>query len=605
MREYEKELLKQSDPYEYYLKYVLKNEKGEHENVPFICSENETHRIYDAGDYVIYENKSGHSSDYERNRLCFAARKCDADLMYTDIDHIDGNGKRHTPFFKSCFGPETFECFDYISDFFAIRKSLASVPVQDMGRIIRLPEVLFHFDAEIDATGNNQGIYEKYMQGVISPDYFGNGSILVNKVTIIIPSKDNPELLSNCLKGIKNAKDKVKFSRVETIVVDNGSSEENKEIITKLINGYTDVLYIYEPMEFNFSRMCNIGAEKASGDYLLFLNDDIEITDDEFILKLLYYAMKDEAGAVSCKLLYPGDEKRIQHAGITDLMYAGPSHKLSTFPDDKVYYFGRNTGVHNCLAVTGACLMVNKEKYFKVGGFRDKMKVGYNDVDMCISLYENGYRNIVNLDLSLIHHESVTRGHDSQNIDKLKRLSKEREMLYDAHPFLRFDGDPYYNVNLAGDFLDYRVNVIPAFENRLLISEKLSDDESKKLFGKNAKKKNNKNAFMSIDSVTREYDLNGEKECYVINGWALMNKKDNAFNEAYLCIKDDAERVSAYSVFSKLRTDIKDVFPEAVNTELSGFTVKIPVADVAELDSSMLYTAIVNKKNGRRYYAGY
>ena len=125
------------------------------------------------------------------------------------------------------------------------------------------------------------------------------------------------------------------------------------------------------------------------------------------------------------KLIFPSDWEKIQHVGVVDIN-KGPTHKLATFDDREIHYFGRNRYAWDVLAVTGACLMVDREKYFNVGGFHDKMKVGYNDVDLCVKLYENGYYNIVDCGVTLIHHESVARGYDSDSIFKIRRLRQER-----------------------------------------------------------------------------------------------------------------------------------------------------------------------------------
>ena len=351
--------------------------------------------------------------------------------------------------------------------------------------------------------------------------------------------------------------------------------------------------------------MCNKGADESSGDYFLFLNDDIEITDELFLLKLVYFAKMDHVGACGVKLLYPGDERRIQHIGITSLKLAGPTHKLSTFRDSETLYFGRNRGIHNCLAVTGACLMVSREKYFKTGGFHDKMKVGYNDVDLCVSLYEQGFLNVVNNECILIHHESVTRGHDAASFEKSDRLDKERNILYERHPWLLSDIDPYYNVNLAEDFLEYRVNVIPDFEKRDYESKqdwKAAKFAARKDKGSDKEIKD-KPLFYNLEKVSIE------REYVSLSGWALINKKDNYLFDTYLGVRAADDSWHVFNTAKVFREDLAKVFKEARFTGLSGFFARIPkqFISIAGLNDDKQRFALIlkNKQTGKRYYAGF
>ena len=143
-------------------------------------------------------------------------------------------------------------------------------------------------------------------------------------VSIVIPSKDHPETLERCLRSLREETE-LETIQMEVIVVDNGSNTANRLRLEKMAKLY-DVHYIYQPMEFNFSRMCNLGAEKARGNFVLLLNDDIEIMQSNWLEELVKHARMPYAGAVGAKLLYPGTTK-IQHAGITNIRL-GPTHKL-------------------------------------------------------------------------------------------------------------------------------------------------------------------------------------------------------------------------------------------------------------------------------------
>ena len=615
--QYEKELLKQSDPYGYYIKYVEQKIKGE-ENAPFICiEENDEYRVYDSENYFIYESKKGTSSQLEKQKLIDEAEKLNADLIYTDSDCITGEGARFAPFFKPDWSPDYYDCFDYITEYYAIKKELNNTDIKKISRVIHIANILFHrfFDK------NEDELYQSVLDRSKTPDYFSNISITDDTVSVVIPSKDNPEMLLRCIEGVIESKIKSSINIKNTVIIDNGSTEENQCIIRDFIdkNPEANINYLYEPSEFNYSNMCNTGAKECTGKYLLFLNDDIEPIDKLFISKLLHYAKLSHVGAVGAKLIYP-DGESIQHIGITDLKYCGPSHKLSTFSDNKIHYYGKNKININSLAVTGACLMVSAEKYFLTGGFHGKMKVGYNDVDLCISLYEKGFFNVVVNDTVLIHHESVSRGKDI-SYAKLDRLNKERELLYERHPQIREYGDPFYNCNFAGDFLDYRINVIPDWENREYLSKQKPELES------NARKLRDKygdsstrNTFCNIEGVKTERKLADADISIVISGWGLLNGMDNSLYDMYLCMYSiDLDKVLVFETARVLRKDLSEVFPDAKNSCLSGFIAKISLdeLDIKEIskeqdgielkiEKEYEYGILLKHKYfGTKHYAGF
>ena len=156
--------------------------------------------------------------------------------------------------------------------------------------------------------------------------------------------------------------------------------------------------------------------------------------------------MISHVGAVGVKLLYPNTNK-IQHVGIINLD-AGPSHILLNKRDDKMYYFGRNIYTYNYLAVTGACMLIRREIFNKIGQFDESLSIAYNDVDLCIRLYKSGFYNVVRNDVKVLHHESLSRGSDLLDKTKLKRLENERDYLYIKHPEFK-NYDPFYNINFS------------------------------------------------------------------------------------------------------------------------------------------------------------
>ena len=217
----------------------------------------------------------------------------EVDVIYADEDVIDAEGKRSYPWFKPDWSPDTFRSFKYFGHIVAYRATCIRKMVRDeqwnpakcdptefairvsAGTPLHLPQVLFHnrYDDLQGAEDVYQKVWKEGTNSYENPSYPIERNGHVAKVSVIIPSKDQPGLLEQCLKGLRENTDYPDF---EIIVVDNGSSEENRTAIEKMRDTY-DFSYLYEKEEFNFSRMCNRGAAAAKGDLLLFLNDDIEV----------------------------------------------------------------------------------------------------------------------------------------------------------------------------------------------------------------------------------------------------------------------------------------------------------------------------------------
>ncbi len=343
----------------------------------------------------------------------------DYDIIYSDEDRLL-DGKRTDPFFKPGWSPHTLGSFDYIG-FALIRRSLINkfdgcyallreLAQRDI-KVSHIERVLVHrLNAEREIRS--------------APVYAGNAS-----VSIIIPSKDNIACLERCIKSIR---EKSSYKNYEITVVDNGSAEDAR----RRSEGLADK-YIYEKRDFNFAYMCNRGAESAEGDFLLFLNDDTEVISENWLEAMLAYASDPLAGAVGCKLLYP-DSDRIQHCGIINIAN-GPVHCFIGQKDEELYHDFNNIAC-NFSAVTGACLMIDRNKF---EGFDTELPVAYNDVELCFALREKGLHNVSVNSVKLRHYESASRGDDRRNAEKLVRLYKDRQYLYEKHRRFYFRDDLY------------------------------------------------------------------------------------------------------------------------------------------------------------------
>ena len=414
------------------------------------------------------------------------------DYIYSDEDKISEKGYRYMPFFKPDWSPDTLMSMMYTCHLSVYRKNqLIAIGglrsefdgAQDYDLVLRFTEqtdrighiakILYHWRESKTSTALNidskpyifaamkkakeEAIRRRGQNAVVQYDNQAYQYTVVYQApddavaSIIIPSKDHYSMWKNCIESIRRY---TQPCRYEIITVDNGSNEEQKKLYEELCYKY-NIRYIYDPDKFNFSAMCNKGAKQATGEFLLFLNDDIEVISEQWIEKLMGHAALEHIGAVGAKLLYP-NSNIIQHTGVVNLNL-GPSHCLTMKADSSSYYFGRNKLNYNYIAVTGACLMVKKDIFVEAKGFDELFPIGYNDVELCFRLLQAGRYNVIRNDVVLYHHESISRGNDLEDKEKLQRLGRELEHLYDLHPQFR-GHDPFYNVNLTQKSNDYSIN---------------------------------------------------------------------------------------------------------------------------------------------------
>lgn len=551
------------------------------------------------GEYVIFLDENDLLEPYALYEIVKkAGRK--SDVIYCDEDLISKDFIRSDHFFKPDWSPDTFMSFMYTGSCVAIRKSLLeqveilkgktfpailydallkvtekTTKIAHVDRILnhRKEESGFLFQKENEEIREikEAAIKRRDLQGEIrieqvTKHYY---PVYENKntppVSIIIPSKDNYEILNNCITTMKEL---TSYPNYEVFIIDNGSNKENREKIEKLAETY-ELIYHYEPMDFNFSKMCNIGASIANGEYLLFLNDDIEILQKDWIEILVGHGSLPYTGAVGAKLLY-WNTNIIQHIGVTNLKI-GPAHKLGLFEDNKDYYFGRNYLSYNYSAVTGACLLISKAKFHEVKGFNEKMKIRYNDVELGFKLCEKGYYNVVRNDVVLYHRESVSRGDDTLSKEKMKELVKERTYLYRKHRKMK-NHDPFYNKNLVYNKTVFEPDYIYKFENRNWSSK--------------CKKLKDQMVLNTTDDEIRIHfdEINTDEEKIYLEGWSYIKHLNNRDYERCIILEEEnsTNPPIQISTMFRYREDVLKSFPEEQNIGLSGFIARIPKTKLKE-----------------------
>lgn len=401
-------------------------------------------------------------------------RMPELDLLYSDEDKLTGDGARVDPFFKPDWSPDLLLSMNYITHFAVFRRSLLQAiggfrpgyeGAQDYDlllrvsektdRIAHVPKILYHWRMGYNSSANSPGAKpfasesgrravedalkrrgrEASVEVLFPCRYRARYKIDPSPlVSVIIPTKDQPRLLQQCVMSIE---EKTSYRPYEIMIIDNSSTElETLRCLDALSEKHRVLRY---PQPFNFSAINNFAADQARGEYLLFLNDDTQVIGGDWLTALVEHAQRPEVGAVGAKLLYP--DNSIQHAGVIVGIFGGAGHAFRTLPDNRTAYFGLADLTRNCSAVTAACMMVPRKVFSEVGGFDEELTVVYNDVDLCLRIRKQGYLILYTPFAVLYHFESASRGR--------LRPTREEELFCRRWGDMIRDGDPYYNPSLT------------------------------------------------------------------------------------------------------------------------------------------------------------
>jgi GT2 family glycosyltransferase len=402
------------------------------------------------------------------------------DVVYSDENKIeDATGDLVEPFFKPDWSPEYFRGVMYVGHLLCLRRDLARKTqfdsafdgVQDFEFMLRLsetrprvghiPQVLYHWrktpgsiaektDAKphigiLQARAVNShlarmGLPARAEQSKLPHrlHFVPTNRAELRRVSIIIPTRDAPDVFERCLKSIFGRTSHPNF---EVIVMDNETTDERSLALMKEF----PVRRIPFPDPFNYSRANNQGVAAATGELLVFLNNDTEVVTADWLEQLAYYAEQNDVGAAGALLAYP--DQTVQHAGVALGMRGTADHTMRRFPIDVDGYAGSLVCAREVSAVTGACLMIRKALFNEIGAFNEHFFTAYQDVDLCLRLRERGLRIISTPQARLFHHESVSRQSYYDMIDRMLLLDRWEGVIE--------RGDPYYNPNLNLECGDY------------------------------------------------------------------------------------------------------------------------------------------------------
>jgi O-antigen biosynthesis protein len=394
------------------------------------------------------------------------------DILYSDEDKIAADGRYEEPFYKPDWSPRLLREVMYIGHFLVVRRTLIEESggldgnydgVQDFELALRLSEkarkvhhirkILYHWRripgsvaektdakpglgklqaAAVNAHLKRTGVAAKAIENpkqqhraILQP----SKRTTWPKVSIIIPTKDAPQLIGRCLDSIF---EKTSYSNIQVVVVDNDSTD--REALSAISRHPVNVVKYHET--FNYSRANNLGVNAADGEIIVLLNNDTEVTQADWIEQLLFFMDDPKVTVVGPKLLYPNGT--VQHAGVALGMRGTADHVLRGLPEKADGYFGSLTCSREVSAVTFACAMMRRADYLAADGLEELFQSHYQDVDLCLRLRSKGQQIVYTPRARLVHHESATRGNKYNLVDRLLLLDRWGSLVGEGDPYSRW-----------------------------------------------------------------------------------------------------------------------------------------------------------------------
>lgn len=370
-------------------------------------------------------------------------------VVYGDEDAIDEIGHLHSPVFKPSSAPWPQSMTGDAGPFELIRLAILRTACHTIGEALTWQAALSRKPQDIPNAGAvghiRRVLYRRYARTPASPvaDFKLSTSPDPRdperwpSVTIVIPTRNRANLLTKCLRGIDHLTD---YASKHVVIVDNGSTSPDALRLLNDLRGRDRVSVLRHPGSFNFSDLCNKGAAISQAEVLVFLNNDVSITEPGWLKSLVRWAICPNVGAVGAKLLLPNG--KIQHAGAVLGLQGYAGHPYYGAASEERGFLDQLHTAREVMAVTGACLAVERKKFNAVGGFdADNLPVLLNDTDLCLRLRERGWASMWTPHAVLYHRESSTRGHD-HNTSERHRAERTYFMKKWSH-WVR--DDPYFH----------------------------------------------------------------------------------------------------------------------------------------------------------------
>ena len=447
------------------------------------------------GDYIVLGD---HDDVFAENALFelmqVISNKDGVEVIYSDEDKIDMKGEtRFDPYFKSGFNIDLLCSNNYICHLFCVKKSVVEKIggfrkefdgaqdhdfflrcVEEAKAVYHIPKILYHWRSHMNSTAGNPeskmyafengkkavkehfdriGVEVEMEDGDDFGFYHAKHIVQGNPlVSILIPNKDHIDDLDKCLASI----DKNTYENYEVIIIENNSTEkETFAYYDAIQEKHKNCKVVYWDSDFNYSEINNFGTRFARGEYLLFLNNDIEAINPDWLERMLGFCQREDVGIVGAKLLYP--DNSIQHAGVI-LGFGGiAGHAFIGLSEEETKAFGRANVAQNYTAVTAACMMTPKAVFDQVKGFEERLCVAFNDIDFCMKVRSTGKLVVYNPTARLYHYESKSRGLEDTP-EKQQRFQNEINTFQERWGTELAAGDPYYNKNLTLERADFSID---------------------------------------------------------------------------------------------------------------------------------------------------
>jgi GT2 family glycosyltransferase len=431
-------------------------------------------RLGATADHIVVVGAHDVLAPHALERLVATASAAGAAAVYSDEDRIDADGARHHPQFKPDWSPELLLSAPYVGGALLVRRDA----LDGAGGFAVVADGSWEHDLFLRIGGHHDGLahlseiaYSRAAPaggagddplwppapGAAAPraalarsgspatvvDGPVPGSWTVHRrpapgtrASVIVPFRDGPRLLRTCVDTVSRTADGVDL---ELLLVDNGSEDPETLSLVERYEARPDVTVLRDPRPFNWPALNNAAARQATGDVLVFLNNDVEARRPGWLAQASAQALRADVGAVGARLLYP--DGRVQHAGVVVGLGGAAGHVLAGIGADEPGYLAMAVLARDCLAVTGACLATRRSVFEELDGFDVALGLDLNDIDYCLRARDLGYRTLYDAGVELVHHESPSRGTSGSVADISRFLDRWNSLVT--------GGDPYLNAQLT------------------------------------------------------------------------------------------------------------------------------------------------------------
>lgn len=445
------------------------------------------------GDFFVFMDHDDMLTEHALFECAAVINKTpEADVIYSDEDKMSMDGhKFFQPHFKPDFNLDLLCTVNYICHLFVAKRELVEKVgmlrsefdgaqdydfifrcTEEAERICHIPKIMYHWRCHEDSTAENpeskqyafdagrraieahyqrKGIHAEVENGEFLGLY-RTKYILDEKplISIIIPNKDHIDDLDRCVQSILK---KSAYPNYEFVIVENNSTEDETFAYYEKLQKECEKVHVCRYAgPFNYSKINNFGVSHAAGEYLLLLNNDTEMINEDCLEEMLGYCSRSDVGAVGARLYY--EDNTIQHAGVVIGFGGIAGHCFVQQPRGNTGYCHRIICAQDYSAVTAACMMVKRSVFEEVGGLTEELAVAFNDIDFCMKVRQKGYLIIYNPYAELYHYESKSRGLEDTP-EKLERFHNEIRIFETRWPEIMKNGDPYYNPNLSLETQDF------------------------------------------------------------------------------------------------------------------------------------------------------